>query len=142
MMPRRLPRLHWIAWIALAACSACDRIQQDIPYVPVDFEINLNLPTYQALNVPTGAITLSGGSRGIIVYRYTMDQFVALDRHATFDIDSACQVGISDDGLFLTDPCSESEWLIIDGSVVTGPATIPLHRYRTQWMPPVLRVYN
>lgn len=130
------------ALMALMACSACDRMQQDIPYVPVDFEINVNLPGYQALTVPTGHMFLSGGSQGIVVYRYTLDQFVALDRHATYDIDSACQVGVSADGLFLTDPCSDSEWLIIDGSVVTGPATVPLHHYRTQWTPPVLRVYN
>jgi len=122
--------------------AKCDSIQQDIPFVPVDFDINLDLPAYQSLNIPTGHALLTGGSKGIVVYRYTDDQFVALDRHATHDIPSGCVVEVSEDGLFLEDPCSDSQWLIIDGSVMNGPATIPLHRYYTSWTPPVLRVFN
>ena len=122
--------------------AKCNEIQQDIPYVPVDFDINLDLPAYQPLNVPTGHVLLTGGSQGIVVYRYTVDQFVAIDRHATYDIPANCAVDVSDDGLFLEDPCSESQWLIIDGSVMNGPATLPLHRYYTSWTPPVLRIYN
>lgn len=136
-------RMSW--WWVLAPLllqARCESIQQDIPYVPVDFEINVNLPAYQALTVPTGHMMLSGGSKGVVVYRYTLDQFVALDRHATAEISEGCQVTVSDDGLFLEDPCSDSRWLIIDGSVIDGPATIPLHRYYTSWTPPVLRVYN
>ncbi|MBL6865659.1 MAG: hypothetical protein ISQ97_01040 [Flavobacteriales bacterium] len=122
--------------------SRCNEQQQNIPYVPVDFSINVNLPAYIDLSVPSGHILVNGGSQGIVLYRYTLDQFVALDRHATADIPSNCQVEVSADGLILTDPCGDSEWLIIDGSVVSGSATYPLHRYGTQWDPPILRVYN
>lgn len=133
---------RWLLLAPLLVQARCDSIQQDIPYVPVDFEINVNLPAYINLSVPTGHMLVSGGSRGIVLYRYTLDQFVALDRHATHDIPEGCQVTVSDDGLFLEDPCSDSRWLIIDGSVIEGPATLPLHRYYTSWNPPVLRVYN
>ena len=94
------------------------------------------------LSVPSGHALVSGGSQGIILYRYTLDQFVALDRHSTADIPANCQIEVADDGLILTDPCSDSEWLIIDGSIVSGSAIYPLHRYGTQWDPPILRVYN
>lgn len=131
-----------IACFLLLLQARCDQPNQYIPYVPVDFDINIDLPAYIDLTVPTGHLMVSGGSQGIIIYRYTLDQFVALDRHATTDISANCQVELSEDGLILTDPCSNSQWLIIDGSVIDGDATLPLHRYATAWTPPVLRVYN
>ena len=122
--------------------SRCNDTQQFIPYVPVDFSVNVNLPAYIDLSVPSGHVVVNGGSQGIILYRYTLDQFVALDRHSTFDIPANCQVEVAEDGLLITDPCSNSEWLIIDGSVISGDAIYPLHRYATQWNDPILRVFN
>ena len=134
------------AAIALGALvllqARCNDPQQFIPYVPVDFSVNVNLPAYLDLSVPSGHVLVNGGSQGIILYRYTLDQFVALDRHSTFDIPANCQVEVAEDGLLITDPCSNSEWLIIDGSVVSGDAVYPLHQYSTQWNDPVLRVFN
>ena len=127
---------------AICLQSRCNEQQQYIPYVPVDFSVNVNLPAYIDLSVPSGHALVSGGSQGIILYRYTLDQFVALDRHSTADVPANCQIEVADDGLILTDPCSDSEWLIIDGSIVSGSAIYPLHRYGTQWDPPILRVYN
>ena len=134
------------AAIALGALvllqARCNDPQQFIPYVPVDFSVNVNLPAYLDLSVPSGHVLVNGGSQGIILYRYTLDQFVALDRHSTFDIPANCRVEVAEDGLLITDPCSNSEWLIIDGSVISGDAIYPLHRYATQWNDPVLRVFN
>ena len=134
------------AAIALGALvllqARCNDPQQFIPYVPVDFSVNVNLPAYLDLSVPSGHVLVNGGSQGIILYRYTLDQFVALDRHSTFDIPANCQVEVAEDGLLITDPCSNSEWLIIDGSVISGDAVYPLHHYATQWNDPVLRVFN
>ncbi len=127
--------------ILFLGSSRCNR-NRFIPYVPVDFEINLNLPAYQALTAPSGWLTVSGGSRGILIYRLNMDEFIAYDRHSTYDVDASCQIAVEDDNIILTDPCSGSQWLIIDGSVVQGPAELPLQRYQTFWMPPVLRIVN
>lgn len=121
--------------------ARCNR-ENFIPYVPVNFEINLNLPAYQALTAPSGWLTVSGGSRGILIYRLNLDEFIAYDRHSTYDVSAACQIAIEDDNILLTDPCSNSQWLIIDGSVVQGPAELPLQRYQTIWSPPVLRIMN
>lgn len=122
----------------------CNNNSQFIPYVPVNFDINLNLPAYNSLNFPGEHLLLEGGSKGIIVYRYTLDQFVVLDRHATYDVALGCTVSVEDDGVTISDQndCSESSWLILDGSVLEGPATMPLHRYRTSYNHPILSVYN
>jgi hypothetical protein len=124
--------------------STCDQNNQNIPYVPVNFDINLNLPAYNSLNFPGEHLILQGGSQGIIVYRYTIDEFVVLDQHATFDVALNCKVTVESDGITLSDAddCSESQWLILDGSVMQGPATLSLHRYRVNWNPPILHVYN
>ena len=124
--------------------AKCDSNAQNIPYVPVNFQINLNLPAYNDLNFISNHITVEGGSKGLIIYRYTQDIFVVLDRHSTSDIALGCTVSVDDDGLLISDnsDCSESKWIIIDGSVSNGPATLPLHRYSTNWNPPVLSVFN
>ena len=130
--------------VGLLTQATCDNNVQNIPYVPVNFDINLNLPAYNSLNFPSAHLLLEGGSQGLIVYRYTADQFVVLDRHSTFDVALGCQVTVESDGLLISDhsDCSESKWLIIDGSVSQGPAVQPLHRYRTSWNPPILSVFN
>lgn len=124
--------------------SSCEQNNQNIPYFPVNFDINLNLPAYTSLNYPGEHMIVQGGSQGIVVYRYTMDDFVVLDRHSTFDVTLGCHVTVESDGVTLSDEseCSDSKWLILDGSVIQGPATLPLHRYRTSWNPPILHVYN
>ena len=130
--------------IFLLTQARCDSNVQNIPYVPVNFDINLNLPAYNSLNFPSEHLLLDGGSKGIIVYRYTLDQFVVLDRHSTFDTALGCQVTVDSAGVLISDDpdCSESKWLIIDGSVSQGPAHLPLHRYNTTWNPPILSIYN
>ena len=137
-----------ISLIIIGACflmqSSCEQNNQNIPYVPVNFDLNINLPAYTSLNYPGEHLIVQGGSKGIIVYRYTIDEFVVLDRHSTFDVTLGCKVVVESDGITLSDEneCSESKWLIIDGSVMQGPATLPLHRYRTSWNPPILHVFN
>jgi len=105
----------------------------------------LNLPAYNTLNFPGEAIALPGGSKGLYIYRFTLDEFVVLDRHATYDIPMACTVTLDADNITLRDDttsCSKSQWLILDGSVLNGPATLPLHRYRTTLNGSILSIYN
>ena len=85
--------------------AKCDNRVQNIPYVPVNFDINLNLPAYNSLNFPGEHIYVDGGSNGLIIYRYTLDDFVVLDRHATSDIQMGCQVNVTSDGLTINDNC-------------------------------------
>ena len=136
-------RLIWT--ILLLAClplSSCRDTPGVIPYVDVNVDLNLGLPAYNSLNFPGNWLYISGGSRGLIVYRYTLDEFVVLDRHATFDVGAGCQCILSEDGYTILDPCSDSQWYIFDGSIIQGPTTAPLERYTTTWIPPVLSIPN
>ncbi len=105
-----------------------------IPNVPVNIVINLDLPSYQQLNVPGGYAYVNGGSRGIIVYR-NFDEFVALDRHSTFNSDDPCAVvDVNPDNFFeLIDTCSDVTYSIMSGVVLDGPAKHGLKRYASSW---------
>ena len=128
--------------LAFLPLSGCVDTPGVIPYVDVQVDLNLSLPAYNNLNFPNNWLYISGGSRGLIVYRYTLDEFVVLDRHATWDVGAGCQCTVSPDGYTIEDPCSGSQWYIFDGSIIQGPTTAPLERSTTTWIPPVLSIRN
>lgn len=115
-----------------------------MPLVAVDITINLNNPQFLNISSNTvGYVYLTGGSQGIIVFR-NIDEFMAYDRHSPFQPQNDCRVSVSDDGVTVIDDpdCSDSSWLIYDGSVISGPAAAPLQQYQTSYNPPYLRIYN
>jgi len=115
----------------------------NIPLVNVNFTINVNNPAYVNVTVPGGWMYINGGSRGIILYRYSNDEFRAFDRHCTWDVTSSCGL-VSVDNTNITgfDDCCGSKFLIIDGSITQGPANLPLKQYTTSFDGSVLRITN
>ncbi len=134
----------WLVFLAvvISGCNGCRDQESIVPLVQVDFSINIDEPAFFELNNITGWIYVSGGSRGILIYRNNLDQFSAYDRHAPFEVNEGCQVSVAADQFTILDPCSESSWIIIDGSVLTGPADQPLKQYNTQLLGNILRVFN
>lgn len=114
--------------------SSCKESEYPIPNVPVNQNINLDLPSYAPLNSPGGYAYVEGGSRGIVVYR-NFDEFIALDRHSTYESYKECAiVEVNPDNSFeLIDTCSGSTFSIISGVVISGPAQYGLKRYNTYW---------
>lgn len=96
--------------------------------------INLGLPSYAPLNSPGGFVYVNGGSRGIVIYR-NFDEFVALDRHSTYNSQDACAiVEINPSNTFeLIDTCSGSTFSVLSGVVLSGPAQYGLKRYNSYW---------
>jgi hypothetical protein len=121
---------------------ACTKDNGVIPFVPVNFTINIHNPSYIDLNAVSGWTYVSGGSRGILVYRKSLDEFLTFDRHSTYDSQAGCQVALDSTNLILVDDCSGSKFLITDGSVLNGPASIPLWQYNNTFDGTFLSVYN
>lgn len=136
-------RILLIGIVFLSAVTSCrkDRINA-IPLVTVDVTINLNNPQFIDLTYVSGWEYLTGGSMGLIVYRNSETEFSAFDRHSTYEPEEDCRVSVGEDNITIEDECSDSSWLLIDGSVITGPAAAPLQRYNTSYNPPYLRIYN
>lgn len=124
---------------------SCDKDKENqIPDVPVDIYINTNKPSYSDLQTTGGWVYITGGSKGIIVYRFSANDFKAYDRHCTHRPSENCgraQVDSSEIKVHCR-PCSGSEYSIGDGSVLKGPASRPLRQYGTEFDGNVVHIYN
>lgn len=124
--------LYFLIFAALFM-SACNTaiIDDGIPQVYVYETINLNNYQYQPLSVIGGYVYIVGGVRGIIVYRQTMERFIAFERNCTFQPMSECaDVSVDNSTLFLIDSCCQSTF-DFDGYPTGGPAALPLRKYNT-----------
>ena len=114
-----------------------------IPLVSVNFDIYPANPMYSALNPVGGWVYVNGGSRGIIIYHYTLDEFHAYDRHCTYQPQNSCgRVKVSSDNITLVDTCCGSKFVIVDGSVLNGPAGMSLKQYQCTYDGTTLHVSN
>lgn len=129
----------------LMMTSSCRKNNNNqVPLVAVEVTININNPQFIDLSPIGGWEYLTGGASGLIVYRFSENEFRAYDRRSTYQADNGCIVTVDEDGIIIRDDpdCSKSSWLITDGSVITGPAAAPLQQYNTSFNPPYLRIYN
>jgi nitrite reductase/ring-hydroxylating ferredoxin subunit len=115
---------------------------EQIPYVYVNFYLNPNSTQYSALNNIGGYMYVTGGVRGIIVYRRSNDEFVALERNCPYQPSTNCAVEVDNSGLTSTDACCGSQFLLMDGSIVKGPATTQMKLYQTSYDGTNLHVFN
>lgn len=115
---------------------SCRRDEPRIPYVYVDFYINTTDPSFSALNAVGGWVYVTGGSKGIIIYRKTQNDFMAYERHCPYDPEASCsRLEVESSGLLIEDPCCSSVYLITDGSPSSGPGTAsgPVQQYHTSF---------
>ncbi len=117
---------------------------EDIPYVYVNFTINPSSIEYNNLEIIGNYAYVTGGFRGIIIYHATQDDYKAYERTSPYNYpnDFECRVSVDDSGLIAVDSCSESKYLLLDGSPFEGPATKSLKQYRTSFDGTLLHVYN
>lgn len=124
-------------WIAFGLLTACTRDLSDDP-IPIitfaDVVINLNLPEYASLRTDGGYKELNaGGVRGIILYRVNSSTYRAFERNCSFRPNEACAtVNVHNSGLYMVDPCCNSNFSFENGLPTGGPAWRPLNKYRTQ----------
>lgn len=133
-----------IILIVIIYVSGCSKEESQIPNVPVNITLYVSDPEFVDLNAVTGWAYLTGGSRGILVYRKSNDEFMAYDRHCTYQPENPCgRIEMKPSSSFIAvDSCCGSKFLITDGSVNTSPATQPLKQYQTDFDGTRLLIYN
>lgn len=150
-----LTTLFLIAVPVIVIINSCGK-NDDLPFQVgyVNFQIYPNSTEYLQLNAVGGwaYVTASEPSRGIIIYRLSTDEFKAYERTPTYKPDSCCiyydnyaecsRLVVDQSAVFAVDTCSGSKFLLIDGSIVNGPARYPMVQYNTQYDGEVLYVYN
>jgi len=135
-----------VVMLLAAGCKKEDINQQlGIPYVKVDQYLLLNNPTSIGLNAVGGYILLNAGSRGIVVYHRSYDEYVAFDLHCTWQPEQICGVVSPDTAstVILNCACCTSKFSMIDGTVLNGPSIKQLLQYRAQLSDgATLHIYN
>lgn len=138
--------LLFLGTLGLVTCLSCKKkknAEQYIPYVYVDFYISIANPQFVSLNAVGGWVYVTGGSKGIIVYRKSNDEFTAFDRHCPYQPENTCSLlSVSASGTTAIDSCCDSEFLLTDGSVLKQPSSYPMLRYQTIFNGSQLHVFN
>lgn len=118
----------------MLSSSSCENTGSGIPYVNVNYRLVVGNPDFAPLQAIGGWVYLQGGSKGIIVYRASQDEFMAFDRHCTFQPQDNCRVTVDNTHITAVDQeCCGSKFILVDGSIVQGPAARGLHQYRTSF---------
>ena len=144
---RRLVLLIITFCVILVSCKKKTQAQpaqnNPVPYVPIDITLYPNDPLNFTLQGIGGWKYISGGINGIIVYRKSQEEFVAIERTSSHLPDNAAaKVKVQNDNFTLRDTVSGSKWQIYDGTVTNGPATWALRLYGTTFDGNVLRIKN
>lgn len=129
--------------LLISGFYACKKNDDSVPIVPVDIYIYTSNPSFINLNAVGGWVYITGGARGILVYRKSISDFMAYDRNCTYNSNDACAVVYVDSSnIIATDTCCNSQFSIVDGTVLQAPAGLPLKTYSTTFDGNVLHIYN
>ncbi|MGZ4156590.1 MAG: hypothetical protein ACXVED_05495, partial [Bacteroidia bacterium] len=94
-----------------------------VPIVAVDIYIYTSNPSFINLNPVGGWVYITGGVRGILVYRKSISEFMAYDRNCTYHSNDLCATIVVDNtNIIAVDTCCHSKFSIYDGTVLQGPA--------------------
>ena len=138
-----LSALSLFTLVSLLIISACKKDENpDVAQNYVDYNLYINEPANIALNAVGGWMYINAGTKGIIVYRRSDQEFTALERNCTYDPNAPCSIVQVTSGISSIDSCCTSKFSIYDGSVLNGPATQPLYQYNTHFDGSTLRIYN
>lgn len=137
--------------LILFSCERTNNHPSNIPNVPVNITINLNLPLYQRLNTPGNYVYENGGYKGIIIIHSPDGQFRAFERACTYLPDRVCSIVEMDTqaarircGQMVGNSfefCCDSRYSQM-GQLTQGPATYPLKQYYVTRNGSLLMVQN
>jgi hypothetical protein len=130
--------------LLLPAFSSCKKEHQGVPNVYCNLTIYVNDPQNISLTTINGWKYFDGGNRGVIVYRKSQAEFVAYDRTCPYKPDEAASMVSVDttNNILLKDMSCSSQFLLSDGTPVSGPAVVPLKMFKAIFDGTVLRVTN
>ena len=138
----------FVILLFMLSMFSCD----DTPYNPntpdayINFEIYPNSTMYYELNTTMGwmSVTAPPQSRGIIILRYSWDEFKAYERQSPNEPDHCGEYSrLIVDFPFVVDTCLDVKYSILDGHIITeGYHGYPLIQYHTQYDGHSLRIYN
>jgi hypothetical protein len=129
--------------LLLFGLGSCKKESQGVPLVAVDLRMYSTDPTFVPLNAVGGWTYVSGGYRGILIYRKTLTDFMAYDRACTYNPSDPNElIKVDNSNVLAVDAHCGSKFIITDGSVNQGPATLPLKAYTATYDGTMLHITN
>ncbi len=129
--------LFHLLLVIILPVPACKKstLNANFPSVSVSKFVYMNLPPYNYLQIVGNYMYIEdAGYKGLIVYHRSIDEWVAFDRGCTYDptnVDALLNVVTG--GLTVEDSHCGSKYNLIDGSVISNPATTPMKQYRVDY---------
>ncbi len=143
MANRSVIPFFFIVAVLLVFTSCEKESNHPVPNVIVDIRINIENPGFAAINTIGNSISVTGGYRGIIIYRVGPNEFTAFDRSCPHHPWEQCAVVNGQQGQpFAKCDCCNTTYQLLDGSKFTGPSLYPLRAYRTTFQHPFLSITN
>lgn len=141
-------KIIFVIVFVLLSMFSCDNTppNPNIPEAYINLNIYPNSTMNYELNTVSGWMYVSAPpqSRGIIIYRYSIDEFKAYERQSPNEPNSCGKDSrLIVEFPFVIDTCLDVKYSILDGSILTeGYSGYPLIQYRTQYDGSTLRVFN
>ena len=128
--------------IFVVSCHKKPDNQIDIN-IDIDFTIYPNTLEYQELNIVGGWMYLTAPlpSYGIIVYKMSIDEFMAYDRRPLTDNESCPDNRLNVDFPYIVDECNNQTYSILNGFNQNGDGS-HIYWYQTEFDGTALRIYN
>ena len=134
-----------IVFVFIIGVVSCKKQSENgVPLTTVDIYIYANSPSFVNLSAVGGYVYVTGGVRGILLYRKSSTEIMAYDRNCTYQSSQPCAtVSVDATRIIATDSsCCHSKFSIYDGSVTQGPAAAPLKAYQTTFDGNQLHIFN
>ena len=131
--------------LAAALFYSCKKEEQqpDIPYVYVNFSLNPNSTQYFHLNAVNGWETVFGGYNGILIFRKSINEFMAFERACPYDpLVKGAQIRVDTSSVTCYCPICGSKYILTDGSPYDGPSHWPLKPYTAIYDGNILYISN
>lgn len=124
--------IGFLTTILTVTSPGCAKEQDrtEIPYVYVNFSLDPNSTQYINLNAVNGWETVFGGYNGILIFRRSVNEFVAFERACPHDpLTEGAQVRVEESGITCQCPVCGSRFIMTDGTPFEGPSRYPLKQY-------------
>ena len=117
--------------------------QNEIPVIAVSIALDPNSTEYLRLNSVNGWEYLTGGYKGIIVFRSSTNGFMAYERACPYDWgQSTARINVDTSGITTVCPSCKSKFILLNGSPIGGPSPYPMKQYQTTYDGVTLYIYN
>jgi len=128
-------RYYFVFVLFVAVLFSCKDDTEENPVEPayVNFSLYLNDPEFQDLKIPGNYIFVRAGGTSVVIYRATMDEFVAYDRMCTYEAKENVLVLSDSSTIMVKCPDCDSQYILVDGSPQSGPAKHMLRPYNVTY---------